>query len=1021
MIRPRPAGRHWRRLAGGTTAALIAGLLVPGVAAADQTAVDQAAATVAPQRIGSAPVAPAGAVRTAEPAAGTPLKLSVTLSPNDPGALQSFVAAVSTPHSPQYHQYLKTGQFAQRFGASKSTVAAVSKALTDAGLHPGPVEADGLTIPVSTTTAEAGRALHTGFAGYRLANGDTAYANTSAPLLPAGMAGAVTGLIGLDNLARVHSHLAGNDQPSAAPGASPGLTQPHFTGAYPQLCGRIRDWQANSLHRTDAQDYYSTGALGAVYGLDSSGLPDGAAGTTVAVFELEEYSDAAISAFQNCYGTHSQVSRIKIDGGPTTPANFRTGVGSETALDIETVVGMAPGANVLVYQGPDAANASDAAVLDTYRQIVTDNRAQVISSSWGICESAMLGNTATLNAENTIFMQAAAQGQSVVASSGDSGSTDCYRPGKAADTRLSTEDPASQPYVTAVGGTSMTGYVNPAESVWNRGAGASGGGVSQVWSLDSATGFQAGVTGAGYSGTPCHAAAGQACRQVPDVSALADPTHGYLVAVGVENGNEYWGTIGGTSGAAPAWAAVLAVADASVYCAANGPVGQINHALYSQLAHSAGLRDITVGNNDLTASGYTGGNYQAGQGYDLATGLGTPNGYIVATVLCNAVPQSAAGTFVPAGPTRLLDTRPATNVGAPAGQVASHTSLPLNILGQAGVPSGKVTAVVLNVTVARPTSGGFLTVYPSGGTRPTASNMNWTAGQTVPNLVTVPVGADGKVDLYNGGPGSTDLVADLFGYYTSDPTGATYTAAGPTRVLDTRQAVGRTGKDPVAPQSEVSLPIAGQAGVPATGVSAVILNVTVTEPTANGYLTVYPSGTTRPTSSNLNWTAGQTVPNLVIVPVGADGNVNLYNGSAWGSTHLVADVFGYFSASPTGAKFHSALPHRVMDTRSGVGAAAPGAALGGNQQSTLTFDYYGPMAAAKAVVLNVTVTQPQAGGWLTVWQANGQARPTASNLNWAPGQTVANLVTVPAGTTVSFYNGSWGATHLIVDLVGYYS
>ena len=214
----------------------------------------------------------------------------------------------------------------------------------------------------------------------------------------------------------------------------------------------------------------------------------------------------------------------------------------------------------------------------------------------------------------------------------------------------------------------------------------------------------------------------------------------------------------------------------------------------------------------------------------------------------------------------------------------------LPVTGDNGVPATGVTAVVLNVTATGPTAGSFVTVYPDGKPLPTASNLNFTAGETIPNLVVVPV-VDGKVDFYNKS-GSVHLLADITGYYTSGSTGSVYSNIGPRRLMDTRSGLGvRTG--PVGAGGMVSLPVTGDNGVPATGVTAVVLNVTATGPTAGSFVTVYPDGKPLPTASNLNFTAGETIPNLVVVPV-VDGKVDFYNKS--GSVHLLADITGYYTS-----------------------------------------------------------------------------------------------------------------------------
>ena len=250
---------------------------------------------------------------------------------------------------------------------------------------------------------------------------------------------------------------------------------------------------------------------------------------------------------------------------------------------------------------------------------------------------------------------------------------------------------------------------------------------------------------------------------------------------------------------------------------------------------------------------------------------------------------SGQGGFGVLSPGRLLDTRDGT--GAPKAAVAARGSVAVTVTGN-GVPLG-VSAVVLNVTVTEPVSPGYVTAYPDGGPIPTASNLNFVSNQTVPNLVVVPVGGDGKVCLFNGSMGTAHLLADVSGYFLAgDPVKAgALGAVSPVRLLDTRTGVGAP-QAAVAAGGTVALQVTGRGGVPASGVTAVVLNVTATEPTGPGSVTVYDDGPNRPTVSNLNYVKGQVVPNLVIAPVGAGGKVAMYNGSA-DTVQLVADVSGY--------------------------------------------------------------------------------------------------------------------------------
>ncbi|WP_158702253.1 hypothetical protein [Kitasatospora sp. MMS16-BH015] len=376
-----------------------------------------------------------------------------------------------------------------------------------------------------------------------------------------------------------------------------------------------------------------------------------------------------------------------------------------------------------------------------------------------------------------------------------------------------------------------------------------------------------------------------------------------------------------------------------------------------------------------------------------------------------------ATRYTPTGPTRILDTRNGTGVGRGAA-VPPGGTVTLPVAGLNGISAG-LTAVTMNVTVTGAAGPGYLTVYPHGEDRPTASSLNWTAGQTVPNLVTAKV-IDGKVSFYNGSNSTVHVVADLLGSYGT--AGSGYVSTTPTRLLDTRNGTG-AAKAPLTNGRPIELQVAGRGGVPAGAITAVTLNVTATDTSDHGYLTVYPHGTDRPTASNLNWTAGQTVPNLVTVPV-KDGKVSLVTGGTNGTVNVVADVAGYFTATG-GDRYHALTPTRVRDTRidpwlpdAGLGHPGPITPRRAPGFSAKTEDQN-----ARSVSLNVTVTGGTAPGYLTVYPSNpGNLRPLASNLNWTPGQTVANQVVVGlGGRDDDYYNGSEGTVHVVTDLNGYYA
>jgi hypothetical protein len=371
-----------------------------------------------------------------------------------------------------------------------------------------------------------------------------------------------------------------------------------------------------------------------------------------------------------------------------------------------------------------------------------------------------------------------------------------------------------------------------------------------------------------------------------------------------------------------------------------------------------------------------------------------------------ATDQVAVGAdYTPVSPDRILDTRYGTGTGKVA-PVAAHGTLTLPIPTVDGVTGADMSAVVMNVTVTSPAKNGNLTVYPGAGTAPTVSNLNFSAGETVPNLVTVQV-SDGEVSFYNNSSGSVEVFADLEGFYA--PGGYGYQPGPPTRVLDTRHGIGATG--PVPALGVLRLNLSGN--LPAAA-AAVVMNLTVTGPAKSGHLTVYPDGTHEPNASNLNFSAGETVPNLVIVPV-TDGVADIANASP-GTVQLVADLEGYFSSSAPDS-FVPISPTRELDTR------LTGNAVGADKATTVNIVSASGQdtTTAVATVDNVTVTAPAKPGDLIVYPY-GQSRPIASNLNFSRGETVPNLVTVKAGTngSVSYYNQSPGQLQLIVDEYGYY-
>lgn len=340
----------------------------------------------------------------------------------------------------------------------------------------------------------------------------------------------------------------------------------------------------------------------------------------------------------------------------------------------------------------------------------------------------------------------------------------------------------------------------------------------------------------------------------------------------------------------------------------------------------------------------------------------------------------AVGVYAPA--------RPAAALGA--GSVRT-----LAVAGHAGVPASGVGAVVLNLTATEVASASYVTVWPTGAARPLASNVNMEAGDTVANLVLVPLGADGSVSLYQH-QGPAEVVVDAVGWFG---VAAGVRAVTPARVLDTRSgAVGALGAD-----GRAVVAVAGQGGVPPTGVGAVVVNLTATDATDTTFLTAWPTGTARPDVSNLNPSPGRTAANLAVVPVGADGSITVRNHR--GRVQVVVDVLGWVPSGAPGVQLPGA--DRVLDTRT------TGRPVG--VEGTVSVPVPGAAVAATGLLVNVTMVNATAATFLAV-PGTG-----TSVVNTVAGRTAANLAVLPVGTggAVTLVNHA-GSVDVVVDVLGWF-
>ncbi|MFZ1062337.1 MAG: protease pro-enzyme activation domain-containing protein [Acidimicrobiales bacterium] len=531
----------------------------------------------------------------------------VQLTQRHASSLPGFIASLYDTASPEYHHFLTPSSYAKTFGASADTIAAVRAYLQRYGLVHETLSASHVLLHVTGATSAIARAFDAPLETVRTASGSLATQFASPASLPRSIASDVQSVAGLSSvtspraaLATSHasSHVAIATSCSSAGSAG---TTPNSLGGYPAT--------------VQAQLYGLTGE----YATGDTGV-----GQTIAAYELGLYDQADVATYFACYGLSPSLTSINVDGGPTG------GYSEEATIDVEEAAALAPGAAIEIYQGPNDGSSP----IDVYQQIADDDTATIVTTSWGICETDPSGS---VDAEQPIFEQMAAQGQTVVAAAGDSGSSDCAdNPDGYTPTTLAVDDPASQPLVTGVGGLSVTSTSPLVESVWNDGVngGAGGGGKSAVWSRP-AWQIAPGITSS------------ETTRMVPDLSTMADPNTGFIeyytgTATGTVRCRQVcsagWSAIGGTSIGAPLVSALVAVA---AQVCASPRLGFINPQLYAMASEGVGFTDVTTGNNDL----YNAGGYSAGVGYDMASGLGSPDGAPFFTGLCPAKLDAAKSTF----------------------------------------------------------------------------------------------------------------------------------------------------------------------------------------------------------------------------------------------------------------------------------------------------------------------------------------------------------------------------------------
>ncbi|WP_439384084.1 RCC1 domain-containing protein [Amycolatopsis lexingtonensis] len=374
-----------------------------------------------------------------------------------------------------------------------------------------------------------------------------------------------------------------------------------------------------------------------------------------------------------------------------------------------------------------------------------------------------------------------------------------------------------------------------------------------------------------------------------------------------------------------------------------------------------------------------------------------------------AAVTSPASSFTAVQPTRFLDT--VRGVGIPVGAVGAKTTVTGSAASLAPV---NTTAVVVNLWAESPSADSAITAFTHGQARPALPSLQVQAGKRRSNQVTVQVGADRTVDFYNEA-GSVHLIASIVGYYTTDA-GSRYTPVSPSRLLIDWLGNGTTTKLSLAHE------------VPATA-TAVTFALTLTNPSAATYATVFPHSTPRPTMANVAAYPGGQGTNLVTVKIGADRSIDFYNLA--GQVESYADLVGFY-ATDYGAYFTPVAPERVLDSRSGLGTwDGKPRKIGANTDIAYRLQPSIP-SNALAVALNVTGYSATATTAVTAWDLPSSSQPDPG-LSLAPGQTIsvaAAPVVSAVGPAVNasydtdrsvYVHNRTGTVDVTADLAGYFT
>ncbi len=945
-----------------------------------------------------------------------PLTLVLSRSPLQEQQLQQLLSEQQNPASPNYHHWLTPTGMGERFGLSQGDLDTLRGWLESQALQVSWVSPSRTFIGFTGTAENVGRAFHTTLAYYNV-NGVRRMSVSTPPMIPQALAPVIKAVRGLYTLQEHPLHSA-----ISMPHASPKVT----FGGY------------HYLAPADFATIYNLPAS-----LDGSGEAIGIVGRSRTDFaDFTNFKNATNTSFANpteiiptAYGG--------VDPGKAASKPPSTDDQLEATIDVTRAASVAQGAKILlVVATQDSGGIGADAMYLVQKEPLP---AHVMNVSFGECESE--AGPSGVSYWDTLFKQAAGEGISVFVASGDAGASGCdnYFATPPADPAANSPNYiCSSSYATCVGGTEFNDTANPSK-YWSSSNGSSfssalgyipEGGWNEPFDGDDNT--QAASSGGGVSSviaTPSWqtgkgVASARAGRYTPDMAFSASGHDGYFACfasggnscVADSQGNYSFEYFFGTSAAAPDMAGVTALLDQSQGSA----VGNVAPVLYQMAASTpAVFHDVNVStsgvsgctaktpsmcNNSIPGpTSLTGGQagYLVSNGYDLVTGLGSID---VSAFISNFGGGTTSGLqFVPVTPCRVADTRNATGqFGGP--ELARGTTRDFDIPQSACHIPSSAAAYSLNVTVVPSGGLGYLSIWPSGQAKPVVSTLN-SDGRVKANAAIVPAGSNGGVSVYVSDP--SHVILDINGYFAPAGTASAlaYYPLTPCRAVDTRSASGSLGGPSLQAGASRSFPLqTGSCNLPGNA-KAYSLNVTAIPQGDLGYLSLYPTGQSKPTVSTLNASTGTVTANAALLPAGTNGAIEVYVSNA---SDVVLDVNGYFAPPADGGlSLYTVTPCRVLDTRNGSGAFT------GKLEVEVASSACAPSSTAQAYVLNATVVPPSPLGYLTLWP-HGENQPNVSTLNASDGAITSNMAIVPTndGNVNAFASSP---TQLILDLSAYFA